>query len=485
MGTATDWKRTAGHAERTCSPDDRLWYCGRVPVDGYVPGFEWDVFVSYAHLSDDADGWVTRFCAELEKKLSSVLDRKAKVWFDDTGLKAGDQINEKIRTDLPKVAVLVPVLSPAYVDSEFCTVVELGAFPGAGEGRVFPVAKLPFEEGQVSPLPSAVKCLYFYKDTEAGCEQFNADDLRFEAVMRELAQAIVAKLRQMRRSRQRIYVSRPKPFTTDELLRRAHESLRKEFYGQGYLVLPNQVVTEQTSQDVIRQWQEQCNVVVLLSGSEADEVTERQLSVARDLEKACVIAVTDLDRAAQRLWTGDPAILLTRQGWHEEIIERVMGKLQPPIEPAPLTEARSVYLLCSPEDYEASNELRKLILANVAGFEVMLPEFSLGDPFKFLKDHEDKLRRCEGLILYWGHAERSWFASQDAEEVPRAINWLRKRPYAAEAKYLSIPDNPEKRRVGPKRREFIIRGFEGPNVADLRPFLETIPNPPGALGGRV
>ena len=446
-------------------------------LKGYVPGLEWDVFVSYAHVSDQPDRWVSRFRDELKKAVSTMLDHEARIWFDSGCLAGGDAIKDKIQSDLRKTAVMVPVLSPGYLRSEFCTIYELDWYFGQGTGQVVPVVKVPLEEGQVLPLQPDLKRIEFFQITDENYVEFDPDEEQFGQKLRDVAQAVVHKLRQMRKSRQRIYLSQPNLSTADALLKRVRGTLLDEFHGQGYRVLPDQIIFSSITDDQIRAWQERSDVVVLLRPADQDALTEQQAGIARELGKTTIVAVTDLDVAGSPS-SGEPAVLLTGQGWREEIIRRVLQKLRPQAEPASAPPGkRDLYLLCSPEDFDQSWELRNLIMRDTAyadQYRVLLPEFALRDPFKFQKDHDEKLKGSDGVLLYWGSAERSWFESQDDEVLPRAIGWLRKRNYAAEAKYISAPEAPDKLRVEAKRGEFVIRRFGPPQLDDLRPFLSAL-----------
>ena len=46
-----------------------------------VPGFEYDVFISYRH-NDNLDGWVTTFVHNLEKELKATLKDPVSIYFD-------------------------------------------------------------------------------------------------------------------------------------------------------------------------------------------------------------------------------------------------------------------------------------------------------------------------------------------------------------------------------------------------------------------
>src|SRR5262249_20705168 len=79
----------------------------------------------YAHidnqpLSAEQQGWVSRFHASLDAMLSMRMGRQANIWRDDK-LSGNDVFADEIVSQFPKVAVLVSILTPRYVESEWCT----------------------------------------------------------------------------------------------------------------------------------------------------------------------------------------------------------------------------------------------------------------------------------------------------------------------------------------------------------------------------
>jgi len=93
----------------------------------YVPGCSADVFISYAH-DDNWDGWVTRLKDKLTEKLNPFLAGRAEVWFDKRRLQTGDYFKDEIQEKLRNTPVFVAVVSPSYLDSEFCILHELNWF---------------------------------------------------------------------------------------------------------------------------------------------------------------------------------------------------------------------------------------------------------------------------------------------------------------------------------------------------------------------
>ncbi len=91
----------------------------------FVPGFEHDLFISYAHRDDDPlndgeRGWVSTFRHNLENALSQKLEGKApNVWMDQR-LALNAELGPELTRRLEQTAVLLVVLSPPYVASKWC-----------------------------------------------------------------------------------------------------------------------------------------------------------------------------------------------------------------------------------------------------------------------------------------------------------------------------------------------------------------------------
>ena len=86
--------------------------------------FEKDLFISYAHidnkpLTPEQHGWITRFHGSLETLLSMRMGGKARIWRDDK-LRGNDVFANEIVEQFAQTAVLVSVLTPRYLNSEWC-----------------------------------------------------------------------------------------------------------------------------------------------------------------------------------------------------------------------------------------------------------------------------------------------------------------------------------------------------------------------------
>ena len=83
-----------------------------------VPGFKYDLFISYAHQNDRPWGWVSEFIKTLKAELEG-KSRDFTVWWDP-GLRTGEDFNIAIADAISESAVFLSVLSPAYGDSSYC-----------------------------------------------------------------------------------------------------------------------------------------------------------------------------------------------------------------------------------------------------------------------------------------------------------------------------------------------------------------------------
>ena len=84
-----------------------------------VPGFEYDIFISYRH-NDNLDGWVTDFVQNLEKELKATLKEPLTIYFDKNphdGLLETHDVDDSLKEKL-KCLIFIPVISRTYCDTK-------------------------------------------------------------------------------------------------------------------------------------------------------------------------------------------------------------------------------------------------------------------------------------------------------------------------------------------------------------------------------
>src|SRR3974377_1517789 len=98
----------------------------------FVPGFDHDVFISYAH-GDDRD-WINRFVDRLKPALSRLLPG-AHVWIDKDDLRKSRNFEQDIPANLASSAVLISLVSPTYIDRSYCVWEECRRFVALAAAR--------------------------------------------------------------------------------------------------------------------------------------------------------------------------------------------------------------------------------------------------------------------------------------------------------------------------------------------------------------
>lgn len=82
-----------------------------------LPGFEYDIFISYRH-NDNRSGWVTEFVSALQEELAATLKEPVSVYFDTNphdGLLETHNVDKSLEGKL-KCLIFIPIISQTYCD---------------------------------------------------------------------------------------------------------------------------------------------------------------------------------------------------------------------------------------------------------------------------------------------------------------------------------------------------------------------------------
>jgi hypothetical protein len=79
-------------------------------------------FFSYAHHDAKVSpNLITDFTSELEGRVASKLtNARFSIWRDEEGLRTGERWNEKIEAQLRGSHVLIVLLTPQWIGSDYC-----------------------------------------------------------------------------------------------------------------------------------------------------------------------------------------------------------------------------------------------------------------------------------------------------------------------------------------------------------------------------
>ena len=117
-----------------------------------------DIFISYAHVDNESltegqKGWISQFHRTLEIRLRQLLGENPRIW-RDMKLSGTDIFDEKIVNAFANTRLMISIVSPRYVNSEWCNR-ELNEFYSKAEdsggirvgekSRIIKVVKTPVE----------------------------------------------------------------------------------------------------------------------------------------------------------------------------------------------------------------------------------------------------------------------------------------------------------------------------------------------------
>jgi TIR domain len=185
----------------------------------FVPEFEQDVFISYAHVDDEpffdaakpdqSAGWVTTFVRLLKNELAEKVGRKEKftLWFDSVDLRGNHALAPEIKKKLEHTANFVAILSPSYLASQWChdeAQLFTQRFASQLEGRVFIVEKAPLDDrAAVLPALTGLRDYRFwYADRNQQPRTFakpmpQPDEVQYFRLIEDLARDIHQQLKTM------------------------------------------------------------------------------------------------------------------------------------------------------------------------------------------------------------------------------------------------------------------------------------------------
>jgi TIR domain-containing protein len=493
----------------------------------YLPQFQCDFFVSYGHLDNDGPSeteqrWISRFDADLERRVSQYLGTKITAWRDNQ-LAGNTDFPEEIQRKLAGAAVWIPILSPRFLTSDWCqrelgiflqSVEQTGGIKIGTKTRIFKVVKTMFDQAeQPEKIRQVMKDLLgyeFYRLDENNRPREFPDldpapdaEKRYLAKLDDLAYDLHLLLKELKKkdlldfrkdlgsppvpSARSIYLAE-----TTRDLSDSRDQIRRELLAQGYEVLPDRPlpleVKELTS--FVSSQLASCRLSLHLIGGHFGVVPENE-------EKRSVVWLQQ-ELAAQRRASGSFHCLLwlppgtdvaegRQKQYLEHLQEQLRGRndfelLKTPLEglknyifdklaerpqPPPRVEKRTrIYLICEARDFEAIRPIKDFLTNHQFGVDLPLQE---GDQTEIRQDHEATLQDCDGVLLYHGAGSEAWLREK-IRDLRRARGLGRQRPFLPQAIYIG-PELTENK-TGYSNDEFtIIREFGSFSPDSMQPLL--------------
>ena len=450
---------------------------------GYVSGYEYDFFVSYASVdnkpvSQEDRGWVDALVGHLTDELARKLGRREAFtyWMDTQDLRGNHEAENHIPEQVKRSAVFLAILSPGYVASTFCKL-ELDTFVkrfGGAGGRLFVIYKEEIDERQhkvPEPLRRPVKYDFWYVERN-GRRRFlgsplpnplDHDDRKlYYPKILDVRNDIAEKLHELKKT-PTATAAAPAVLlaeVTSQPLKNRRDEVRRYLDQAGIPVLPSGSYVWLSNAELERALASdlsQCKAFVQLVGSEPDRLSWQQLEAAK--QHNCKILQwrsPDLDLQQnvdspeqRRLLEAIEAMPIDE--FKQKIVRTMAPKSTNGANGASSPRPSFIFINCDAVDTDKADNIGRLL---GSGFDWERPYYERKPKTRELRQTiERNLLECDGLFIVHGeNAHWVW----DQLQLFRKLRQRRVR----EARVLAVVQ------AGADRVE--LRGI---NLAGLRTIV--------------
>ncbi|MFK8083617.1 MAG: TIR domain-containing protein [Granulosicoccus sp.] len=486
-----------------------------------------DLFISYAHidnvpLSAQKSGWISRFHESLSAHLSMKLGKRVRIWRDDK-LQGNDRFAEEIVEQFNSTAVLVSVLTPRYLNSEWCTR-EVAEFCKKAENnlfvenkaRIFKVIKTPVDSE--SSLPSIMQELlgYDFFIFEDGApvalddvygEQYGQDfNRKVNGLSFQIAELL--KTLEAANDEHKIKTSVASPDKPVVYLaecaydmKSVRDNLETQLNCLGYQVLPDRSlpVDEEGYINAVNALLTRSDVSVHLIGQQYGAVphgpNDESTAHVQNRLAASMSQYTSLTRL---IWLGNqssPSDEKQQRFIHalqsdaqsqsgadllngdveqlKSVLQTLLDKVEIQNNPdtgqadnidTETTEAdSSVYLICTEQDRKATQPLRKYLRDH--DISVLMPAFK-GDAAEVRQANQQRMSNSRSIMIFYGEGEEAWKRSVDTE-IRKLPAYLDGRDMPSVYTYLAAPQSCDKDDIVDMEEQGTINGLESLNEIAL------------------
>jgi TIR domain-containing protein len=444
----------------------------------YVPSFEHDIFISYAHADNGATERVSAFVRDLVQRLTLRLGARAFhkpqdwVFFDRPGLKAGDEFSPKLERSARRSAVLISLLSPSYLQAPFC-IRETEWFLESKrlardpiERRLIPIVLNHTDEEALRQFPQfATSLLRLSLCTPSTASE--PGSALWNEVLETLASQIADHLRNARRKHGAVYVGQAYE---------AAESFRAGLIDElrGFLCIPEYAIFGQEA--AVRQALAEAKLAVHILGATGAEAVDNVEAILLSLQHCPGKTVGYLPPGQQLGEEEREAIDAIQADPHwtrpectpvelAQILTRELESFRLPDPSTPIA------LACDKADLNTVLSMAREIHSREAGaFAVGTPDF-LAEPGSLAFVAWKKLlTKSPSVVVYWGQGHKQYLDTNVARYLPAAK--------LGRAWYVSLagPDTEGKRdwQPGDPDTEKIVDENESFDYERLRGFLKRV-----------
>ncbi|MGJ3252662.1 MAG: DUF4062 domain-containing protein [Elainellaceae cyanobacterium] len=497
--------------------------------------FEDDIFISYTHidnqpLTDGQKGWISHFHNCLKLRLAQLRGKEPKIWLDTKRIAGNDYLEPSIVQRLPKVALLVSVFSPRYLQStwcmrelqEFCQAAQQSGGLQIGEkSRLFKVIKTPVERDEYPPETQDLLGYEFFQVDAAG-RPIEFDPIfgseaekNFLMKLYDVAYDAHKLLTLLHQTENRAGNDAPLPSVieapdsrdsdrfpiylaeTTSDLQNARDNIRRELQQRGHLVLPDEALPHSPRfSDAVMEHMEKCRLSIHVVGSRYGIVPEgaeqsivelqHQLAITHQHQHSHFSRLVwmpvglDANEARQqdfiRALQDNAELLQTPLEEFKTLIQDTLHRKINPSADVAADEAHPtrVYLIYDQRDletYELTVQPIADYLFNDLECELIESVFD-GNEADVRRYHHDSLVECDAVLIYWNMGSETWLRTK-LREIQQAPGLGRTVPMHAKAVYIAGEQTPQKQRFR-TREARVIKQFDAFSPTDLDPFITQI-----------
>ncbi len=482
--------------------------------------FETEVFISYAHLDNrsarQGHEWISDFHRCLAVRTAMLLGRDLQIWRDPK-LHGNDDFSEALLERIKRVAVLVSVLTPRYLKSEwtrreleeFCHAADrTGGLQIAEKTRIFKVIKTPIpRDAEVPPLERLLGYEFFKTEPATGRQREldDPDDREYWTKIDDIAHDMCELLTILEGSsssspdQKIVYLAE----TTFDL-KAEYWIIRRDLQQHGHVVLPSRSLPLVESELIsfVREEIAQADFAVHLVGKTFGLVPEGSMRSVLELQSELALERAEKGNFERLVWIA-PGMEIDdpRQGSYIErlrmnpraqsatdLLETPLEELRTAIQQrtrAKPSEVKSpagnasqdssstaslkqLYLILDAKDQEAISPWQDYLFTH---FEVICPVFD-GDETDIRNFHEENLRTCHAVLIFYGAGGEIWLRRK-LRELLKSAAYGRSEAFSAVGVLVAPPMTMQKR-IFKTHEAVVISQLDGFSPDSLVSFIEAV-----------
>jgi TIR domain len=506
----------------------------------FLNDYEDDIFISYAHNDNQAllegqRGWIDNFHQALEKRLQVHLGAKAMIWRDPR-LQGNEFFADTLVEQIPKVAILISVLSPSYINSDWCRkemqlfsriAGQTGGIRLGNKARIFKVEKISVPLDRHPPeLQGMTGYQFYYLDEQAHrprelSPESGPHAIEYWQKIDDVAQDITSLLSEMKfqvgggaagavaggvELVAQPTVASPDPDASTIYLAETsfdlsaqRDRIKRELQERGNIVLPDRPLplNGPELQEAVREYLKTCKLSIHLIGANYGVIPE-----AADRSVVCLQNELAAERSsngssfARLIWMAEGLQAkedrqqkfieylkydqVAQQGADllvtsiEELKTYIQDKLKPVLKPAP------------PDENDEGGALRIYLIADKQDYDAIASledyfynqgfEVTLplmdGEETEVREDHKESLLLCDAVMIFYGNASEGWLRTK-LRDLQKIAGYGRTKPMLAKGIYVGGPETESKVRYR-THEALVMRNFGSFSADTLQPFIEKI-----------